>query len=175
MLSSVLRPLAALLLGIVPALAQTEQDGADGAPAEIGGVDDHLAEIGDIRILHAWTRATETDSAAVFMEIENEGGDSVTLRGGSAGSAGIVTLVAPSIKAGDLTAETIDAIPVRPGTELMLQPQGLHFMLSRLDGALEQGDSFPMTVMLDPAGEVEVVVEVEAADATQHSHAGHAH
>lgn len=154
--------------------AEGDHAGEDHAGA--GAEDDaHVSKIGDVRLLHAWTRATEDATADVFVEIENQGSEAVRLTGGSADLAERITLVATSTRAGDLTSETIEAIPIRPDVTLTLEPGGLYLNLTGLDRDLTEGDSFPMTLVLEPAGEVEINVDVEAADATRHSHAGHAH
>ena len=62
-----------------------------------------------------------------------------------------------------------------PGTEMELVPTGLYLALDGLTEPLHQGESFEMHVEIEPLGEIESVVEVEAANAKQHSHAGHAH
>lgn len=136
---------------------------------------DHKVELDGVTILHAWTQATEGDSARVFMEIENTGDVAVALHGAEAhGMADSITLMASPIKA-DAAPETIGEIDIAPGVEMELVPTGLYLALEGLTEPLHQGDSFEMHVEIAPLGEIEVVVEVEAANAKQHSHAGHAH
>ena len=136
---------------------------------------DHKAELDGVTILHAWTQATDGDSARVFMEIENTGDIAVALHGAEAhGMADSVTLVASPIKA-DAAPETIGEIEIAAGTEMELVPTGLYLALDGLTEPLHQGESFEMHVEIEPLGEIDIVVEVEAADAKQHSHAGHAH
>ncbi|MEM8958685.1 MAG: copper chaperone PCu(A)C [Pseudomonadota bacterium] len=136
---------------------------------------DHKAELEGVTILHAWAQATEGDSARVFMEIENSGDVAVALHGADAHEmAESVTLMASPIKAG-AAPETIGEIEIAPGTEMELVPTGLYLALDGLTEPLHQGDSFEMHVEIEPLGEIEIVVEVEAANAKQHSHAGHAH
>jgi copper(I)-binding protein len=65
-------------------------------------------------------------------------------------------------------------LPVAPETEMMLAPQGVALRLDGLSRDLAEGDSFNVTVSFAQS-DVALTVEVEAADATQHSHAGHAH
>lgn len=136
---------------------------------------DHKAELGGVAIIHAWAQATDGDSARVFMEIENSGDAPVSLHGAEAhGMAETVTLMASPIKA-DAAPEAIGEIEIAPGTEMELVPTGLYLALDGLTEPLQQGDSFEMHVEIEPVGEIEIVVEVEAANAKQHSHAGHAH
>lgn len=136
---------------------------------------DHKAELDGVIVLHAWAQATDGDEARVFMEIENTSESVVMLTGGDAHDvAESVTLIATSTKAGG-DPEALSEVDIAPGTEMELVPTGLYFALGGLERPLTKGDSFEMHVELAPLGEIEVIVEVEAADATQHSHAGHAH
>lgn len=136
---------------------------------------DHKAELGAITILHAWTQATEDGQARVFMEIENTGETPVALHGAEAeGMAETVTLMASPIKA-DAQPETLGEVEIAPSTEMELVPTGLYLALDGLTEPLHQGDIFEMHVHFEPLGEVAITVEVEAADAKQHSHAGHSH
>lgn len=136
--------------------------------------DAHLSTMGDLRLLHGWTRATRDDSALVFVEIENAGTTPVTLTGVTTDLAKSATLVGFTLKEGEPSYPELPALPVAPSTEMVLVPQGVALRLDGLSRDLVKGDSFEVIVTFEE-GEVAVNVEVEAADATQHSHAGHAH
>ena len=139
-----------------------------------GTHDDHVSTIGDVRLLHGWTRATRDDTALVFVEIENAGQVPVTLTGGSASFAETDSLVGFANVDGEPTYQNLAALPIAPGTEMVLSPQGVALQLAGLSDDLIEGESFEMTLSFAEA-EVVLTVEVEAADALQHSHAGHAH
>ncbi len=135
---------------------------------------DHVTRVDGIEILHAWAQATEGSTGRVFMEITNEGDQDVTLLGGDTDIGGAVTLMAMSYSDG-AKAVDIGSFPLKAGAEIDLTPDGLFFEIADLAIHLDQGASFEMHVDLDPIGEIEVVVEVEAEDAGNHSHAGHNH
>jgi copper(I)-binding protein len=141
---------------------------------ETASDDAHLSTMGDVRLLHGWTRATGADTALVFVEIENTGTMPVTLTGGAAELAESAALVGFTLEDGTPVYSELPALPVAPGTEMVLAPQGVALRLDGLSRDLAEGDSFDLTLAFAEA-EVELTVEVEAADATQHSHAGHAH
>lgn len=141
---------------------------------EAASDDAHLTTMGDVRLLHGWTRATGGDTALVFVEIENTGDTPVTLTGGTADLADSAVLVGFTLEDGTPVYPELPALPVAPGTEMVLAPQGVALRLDGLSRELAEGDSFDLTLAFSEA-EVELTVEVEAADATQHSHAGHAH
>mgnify|MGYP002735320739 FL=1 len=52
------------------------------------------------------------------------------------------------------------SIPVPAGATIELAPGGFHGMLMGLTTALKEGDSFPVTLTFERAGEVTVDVEV---------------
>lgn len=141
---------------------------------EAASDDAHLSTVGDVRLLHGWTRATGADTALVFVEIENTGDTPVTLTGGAADLAESAALVGFTLEDGTPVYPELPALPVAPGTEMVLAPQGVALRLDGLSRELAEGDSFDLTLSFAEA-EVELTVEVEAANATRHSHAGHAH
>lgn len=134
---------------------------------------DHLTEIDDLRIVHAWTRATTADHALVFMEIENTG-EPAMLTGAETPLAERATLVGFRMTEAGGVYETLPQLPVAKGTELALAPEGLALRLDGLSAPLAEGDVVPVKLHFGTTS-AEVSAEVEAADARQHSHAGHAH
>ncbi|KAF0282838.1 copper chaperone PCu(A)C [Spiribacter roseus] len=141
---------------------------------EHGHEDDHLSTADDVRLLHGWTRATTADNALVFVEIENTGSTPVTLSGGAAELAESAALVGFTLTDGKPSYPELPGLPVAPGTQMVLAPQGVALRLDGLSRDLTEGDRFDLTLDFAET-EAELTVEVEAADATQHGHAGHAH
>lgn len=136
---------------------------------------DHKAEIEGVEIIHAWTRATDGDHADVYVEIHNESGQEIMLKGGHAeGMASEVKLMGAPIQAGSAPI-MVPEVAIASGVEMDLSPEGVYLHLDGITKALAKGDEFEMELIIAPFGEVEIHVEVEAADATQHSHAGHNH
>lgn len=135
---------------------------------------DHLASMGDVRLLHAWARATRSDTALVFVEIENTGQTPVSLIGGEAGLAASVTLVGFQMKGGTGGYVDLPALPIAAGGTMALAPEGVALRLEGLERALEAGQSFEMEVEF-AEGHAALAVQIEPANARSHSHAGHAH
>jgi copper(I)-binding protein len=138
------------------------------------GHDDHLSTLDGLRAVHAWSRATDGDIAFVFVEIENEGDAPVAIQGGETAMAETVELVGFALSDGQETYTPVAAVPVGAGRELHLEPDGLALRLTGLTGPLEEGSEFDLDLVTS-IGTMELHVEVEAADATQHGHAGHNH
>ncbi|WP_335949075.1 copper chaperone PCu(A)C [Salipiger bermudensis] len=147
----------------LPSLAETHDHDAP-----------HLTEIAGLRALHAWTRATSGREALVFVELENTGGGSVLLTGAESGIASDGTLVGFVLKDGQPAWETLASVPLAAGRALHLEPGALAIRLSGLSRALTEGEHFDLHLETDH-GALALHVEVAAADARQHSHAGHSH
>jgi hypothetical protein len=54
------------------------------------------------------------------------------------------------------------AIEIKPHATLLLEPGGYHVMLSGLRKPLQQGESFPLQLMFEKAGRIDVSVTVGA-------------
>ncbi|MEL7344051.1 MAG: copper chaperone PCu(A)C [Pseudomonadota bacterium] len=136
---------------------------------------DHLATKGGIEILHAWTNATSGDHARVYMEISSEAEGDVVLIGGESAMAADVHMIGLTYGADGAIEREIEQFPIKAGSEIDLTPDGLFLELHGLTQALAEGDDFELHLFFEPIGEIEVHVEVEAAGAVEHSHAGHNH
>lgn len=139
------------------------------------GDDEHVVELDGAEILHPWTRATDGPTAQVFLELHNDRDTPILITGGDAHemAASVKLMGAPLSAEGEPIL--LPEMPVTPGTALEMAPNGVYLLLEGLETPLEKGAEFEMHVQIEPFGEVEIHVEVEAADATQHSHAGHNH
>ncbi|MEM9343063.1 MAG: copper chaperone PCu(A)C [Pseudomonadota bacterium] len=136
---------------------------------------DHLAEVDGIRILHAWTTPPVDGAVRIYLDIENEGDVDITLVGAEVHGAGDAVVAGLDFKTDGMPAIEIGAFPVPAGTELKLVPTGPFLLLDGMDPAPVAGASFDMHLVLEPVGEVEVHVDVEAEGTTEHPHAGHNH
>ena len=169
-----------LLIGLMKALATTqvaaaEADHSQNSKRNHGDeAGTHVSRSEDLRVLHAWTRAGEASSTRVFMEIENHGDAVVTLRGGESALGDEIDLVGFALVDGEDQYQTLQGVPIMAGQDLQLAPRGLALSIDGLNRTLEEGDRFPLALITN-RGQIEVVVTVEAQDARQHGHAGHAH
>ncbi|EPX85293.1 copper chaperone PCu(A)C [Salipiger mucosus] len=155
-----------LLLAIclcMPASAQTEEDH-----------DHHLSEGAGLRALHAWTPATTSDTAMVYVELENITAEPVTLDGAETGLAETAHLVGFELKNGEAVYTVLPPMPLAPGREMHLEPEGMAIRLTGLARGLAEGETFEMHLETS-LGEIGLFVSVEAANAGHHGHAGHTH
>lgn len=148
-----------LLLPACPALAADE---------------DHVAEKGGMKVVHAWSRATAAEDGAVFLDVESIGaGDRLT--GAASELARRVEIHGAVLENGEPSSRPVGAIEIPAGGEFVLEPEGVFLKLFGLARPLVQGQGFEVRLTFAEAGDLDVHVEVEAADASQHGHAGHAH
>ncbi|MFN3273270.1 MAG: copper chaperone PCu(A)C [Paracoccus sp. (in: a-proteobacteria)] len=135
---------------------------------------DHLSEADGLRILHAWTPATSGPEALIYMEIENGSDHALTLTGAETEDGQRADLVGYEYVNGVETWQVLPEMPVAAGQHLDLEPRGLALRLSNLTAPLAEGDELEIEVMFGDL-HLDVHVEVEAAGATAHRHAGHSH
>lgn len=118
--------------------------------------------LGDLTIERAWSRATiGADRPGVFyVEITNAGSADDALVGIATPAAGMPMLHETVVTDGVASMPHAMSIPVPAGQTVELAPGGYHGMLMGLTTALKEGDSFPVTLTFQNAGEVAVNVEV---------------
>lgn len=139
-----------------------------------GDHDHHLTERAGLRALHAWTPATSADTAMVYVEFENTGTETITLTGAATDVAETAALVGFELKGGEAAYTVLPPMPIAPGREMRLAPEGMSIRLSGLARDLVEGDEFEMHIDTS-VGDIDLHVSVEAPDARQHGHAGHGH
>ena len=162
-----IRPLtlAVLLATIAVPVAIAQDDHGHG---------EHVFAANGIEIVHPWARtAAAGDETFVFFDLHNDGAAD-RLVGASSTTAGDIHIVGLSIGADGATVQEVGAIDIPEG-EFAFDPGGLALELHGLTAALEQGGHLDLVLEFANAGPIEIEVAVEAADAGQHSHAGHSH
>lgn len=160
----------ALSLAVSPALADEH-----GHKDEHGHDEDHhVSEMNGLRAVHAWTRETKSGPVLVFAEIENESDKEIMLLGGHSEDAGEGELVGFQLVNGEATYVAIDQMPIKPGTEVHLEPEALAIRFDNMPYPLIEDMEWEIELEFD-TGHLDVHVEVGSANARQHSHAGHQH
>ena len=116
----------------------------------------HSYKQGAIEIGHPWARPSATGKAAVFVALNNTGGTTDRLTGGSTPIAAEVILRA----ADGSPLEELDLLPHRP---VALRPGGKYIALLGLKAPLALDDTFPLKLRFAGAGSIIVTVRVEDA------------
>ncbi|MDE2603479.1 MAG: copper chaperone PCu(A)C [Bradyrhizobium sp.] len=123
---------------------------------------------GDLVITQAWTRATPNGAkiGGGYLTIENKGSTPDRLLGGSTDAAGRVEVHQMTTKDGVMTMRPLgDGLTIDPGKTVKLAPGGYHLMMFDLKNPLKQGDTVPVTLKFEKAGEVKVSLAVQGIGA----------
>ncbi len=120
-----------------------------------------------LEIKDAWARASAGMARAggAFMVIDNTGGEADRVLSASA-PVSPITELHTHIKDGEvMRMRQVPEIEVPADGTVMLQPGGLHVMFMQLPEPLKEGDTFPVTLTFEKAGDVVVDVTVQGAGA----------
>lgn len=122
-----------------------------------------------------WVRPTAPGAkvGGAFMTLHG-GKEADRLLAGSSPAAGVVELHTHLMEGGVAKMRQIPAIDVPAGGTVELKPGGLHIMLINLKAPLKAGDSIPLTLRFEKAGQIEIKVPVSAqAPGAMSGHEGH--
>lgn len=128
-----------------------------GTLATCGGSDD-----GKLQISDAWSRtpAVTQENGAVYMTIQSPVDVQLIKVGVPASIAGKAELhgTVASGSGGDsvMSMRPASALDLPAGQDVVLEPGGSHVMLLKLAKPLQSGETFPLTLTLEKAGEVQV-------------------
>ena len=123
------------------------------------------AQTGSLALKNAWARATpgRAETGAAYLTIEAAGPDRLT--GVSTPVAGKAELHEMSMQGDIMKMRSLAAIDLPAGRTVVLKPGATHIMLMGLRRPLRVGESFPLTLEFEKAGQREVNVVVEKAGA----------
>lgn len=129
----------------------------------------HEFKVGDLEIEHPWSRATgQTRPAVGYLKIRNNGTTADRLLGATTRIAEHVMLHANVIENGVAKMSPAEGLDIPPGGEVVLAPKGdYHLMIMGLKQPLAEGDTFPVTLIFEHAGKVDVTFVTAAAGATE--------
>jgi copper(I)-binding protein len=114
-----------------------------------------------VKVDGAWARPT--------VQGQNAGGGFLRITGGatadrllsvSSGAARTVELHTMAMEGDVMRMRRVDGIAVGAGQVVELKPGGMHLMLMGLSRPLKSGDSFPLTLRFEKAGDLKVEVKV---------------
>ncbi|HZH46134.1 MAG TPA: copper chaperone PCu(A)C [Roseococcus sp.] len=134
----------------------------------------HAQSEGGIAIEAPWTRAAgQGGQGAGYLTIRNAG-PADRLLAASTPAAARLELHNVERDGEVMRMREVAAIPVPARGSVTLQPGGLHLMLIGLTAPLVAGETIPVTLRFERAGEMRVMLAVQAAGArapaARHSH-----
>ncbi len=130
--------------------------------------------LGALEIQDPWARASSgrAHAGAAFMTILNKGETDRLLKAEANVSKAVE--LHTHIKDGDIMRmRQVEAIDITGGSKTELQPGGLHIMFIGLEKKLSEGSSFPLTLIFEKAGQVEIQVDVQKMTSMKHGMGKH--
>lgn len=126
----------------------------------------HEFKLGAITIGHPYARATAAGqpTGGGFMKLVNGGGNDKLLSV-SAEVSKSVEIHEMKMEGDVMKMRQVDGLELKAGQTVELKPGGYHVMFIGLKAPLKAGDSFPVKLKFEKAGEVTVDVKVEAPGA----------
>ena len=133
--------------------------------------------VNNIHIQHAWTRSPPGNSSSTggYLTILNKGTEPDVLVGGYTSLAENVEIHEMNLTDGVMKMRPLkNGLPILPNKKVELKPGGLHLMLTNLSKPLTKGETIPVTLIFENAGEITInldVAQVGAKEApVKHNH-----
>lgn len=155
--------LIGLMLALAPLPALACEGEMDMEMVPVGNTE--LVQMGPFKLSAPYTFST-TDgikNGAVFFGLQNENPTSDRILSARAPDiADRVELHSNSAQADKMTMRPVQGFDIPASGHLVLQPSGNHLMLMGLNHPLKAGDSFPLILVFEKAGEHIIQVPVMA-------------
>lgn len=114
----------------------------------------HSYVLGPVEIGHPWARPTDAQLGAAYCILAIKGEGAGTLSSAE-------TPIADRVELRNAAGEAVPVIEIPAGQPVVLRPGKSYLALVGLKRPLRLGESFPLTLRFDLAGEIAVTVLVE--------------
>lgn len=153
----------------VPSASAAHAKAADGVIAGASS-----ASLGNLQVENGWMRATAPGQSVGggYLTVANHGADD-RLVGASSPASSSVELHTMSMENNVMRMREVPSVDVPAGKTLELRPSGLHLMFIDLKAPLRAGETVPLKLRFERAGEIAVSIRVEAMGATGPGDAAH--
>lgn len=118
----------------------------------------------DLEVAEPWARASAgpARNGAAFLTLKNHGADADRLVAARADVADRVELHTHIMEGNLMKMREVEGgIAVPAGETVMLEPGGLHVMFMGLKAPFKEGEHFPLTLVFEKAGDIDVTVHVQ--------------
>lgn len=174
-----------------PALTVTKADAGHAGHGAAAGHGDHAGHgsasdgdhaeaepvtAGDLQLTGGFTRATlpNAEVAGGFLTVTNTGAQDDRLVSATSPVAERVEIHQMSMQGDVMRMRPLpEGVPLPAGQTVELKPGGIHLMMMDLKQPLAQGQTVPVTLTFEKAGQVELPLTVGAINAKGGEHAGH--
>lgn len=123
--------------------------------------------IAEVAVTDPWARASILASrpGAAYLSLTSDSGD--RLLAATTPVADLVMIHAAATDANGVSRMVhVEVLDLAPGQTVTFAPGGMHLMLMDLEGKLDEGTRFPLTLTFETAGEMTVEVPVLGVAAT---------
>lgn len=120
---------------------------------------------GSMTVEQPWTRATPggAKTGAAYMTLVNKSGSADRLTGAASDVATTVQIHEMAVVHGVMQMRQLaHGLPIPAGGTVVLKPGSYHVMLIGLKKPLTAGESFPLTLVFEKAGNISVTVPIQA-------------
>ncbi|RWA99910.1 copper chaperone PCu(A)C [Mesorhizobium sp.] len=135
----------------------------------------HEFKVGDLKIVHPWSRATPPGAkvAGGYFTVTNTGSSPDRLLSISSDISAKAELHEMGVKDGVMTMRPVSGLEIPAGGKVALAPGGYHLMFIGLKQQPKQGETFSAALTFEKAGTVAVEFTVEGMGETggMHDHA----
>ncbi len=114
----------------------------------------HSYLLGSVQIGHPWARPTDARLGAAYCVLAVKGNTADTLSSAE-------TPIAERVELRNAAGEAVHQIEIAAGHPVVLRPGKPYLALIGLKQPLKLGESFPLTLRFDVAGEITVTAMVE--------------
>ena len=124
-----------------------------------------------INVLQIWARASVPGVAvgAAYFVVHNKNPEADVLLRIESPRSKIAEMHTSTMQGDLMKMEKLEALDVPGESSVVFKPGGHHVMLMELDEPLVEGSTFPMTLIFENAGPVEVTVAVQGIGAMEHT------
>ena len=127
-----------------------------------------------ITVEQAWARATPggARTGAAYMTLINNGTSTDQLLRATTPVADQVQFHKETEDNGVSRMREVHNVELSPGGKITFKPGDMHMMIVGIKQPLKEGQSFPLTLQFEKAGNIDVTVPIEKVGAMQHENMG---
>ena len=138
--------------------------------------------LAQVTVKDAWVRATVAQQKATGAFMQLQSAQDVRLVGALSPVAGVVEVHEMAMVGDVMTMRAIPSLPLPAGKTVELRPGGYHVMLMDLKAAVKDGETVPVTLIVEGRDGQRQNIEIQApvrgmkaAPAMQQGHGAHKH
>ena len=127
-----------------------------------------------ITVEQAWARATPRGAltGAAYMMLINNGAFADRLLSATTPVADQIQFHRQTEVNGVSRMREVHNVELSPGGKITFKPGDMHMMIVGIKQPLKEGQSFPLTLQFEKAGNIDVTVPIEKVGAMQHENMG---